>query len=168
MSVFTAARSATRNIALDQLAAPLQDQSTRKLDVVAGAGAIRSVGGHLVLDGTEPQLGPDGVTMTAGSYQPNDVAVEGLAAKLNIPGAYLRRLADDHLVDPLWWGVGLELDVDESWDRVGQCDHRNLDLRERQQRPPPIAPRPMQSDRRDLRFHASTLGASRLGVVRTR
>lgn len=92
----TISRSTTRNIGLDQLATMLQDQSTRKLDVIAGAGAIRAAGGHLVLDGTEPQLGPDGVTMTTGSYAVNDVANSGLADKLGIPTAYLRRLHTEH------------------------------------------------------------------------
>jgi hypothetical protein len=72
------ARSDTRNLELDQLAKILQDQAARKLDVIAGAGAIGAVGGRLVLEGTEPQLGADGVTMTAGSYAVNDVANTGL------------------------------------------------------------------------------------------
>jgi hypothetical protein len=97
MSVFTAASSATRNIGLPALADLLKDQSTRKLDVIAGAGALRACGGRLILDGTQPQLGPDGVTMTTGSYLPNDVANEGLAAKLGIPSAYLKKLADEHI-----------------------------------------------------------------------
>jgi hypothetical protein len=86
----------SRNVALDQLASLLQDQSTRKLDVIAGSGAIRAVDAHLVLDGTEPQLGPDGVSMTAGSYAVNEVATQGLADKLAIPAAYLRRLEVEH------------------------------------------------------------------------
>ena len=90
------ARSATRNMDLDQLAGVLREQSARRLDVIAGAGAICAVGGQLVLDGTEPQLGPEGVTMTAGSYRINDVANTGLADKLGIPTAYLRRLRTDH------------------------------------------------------------------------
>ena len=90
------ARSQTRNMALDQLAAMLRDQSARQLDVIAGAGAIRLVGGRLLLEGTEPELGPDGVTMTAGRYAVNEVANAGLADKLGIPAAYLRRLHADH------------------------------------------------------------------------
>ncbi|RKR88307.1 hypothetical protein BDK92_2618 [Micromonospora pisi] len=87
---------ANRNVELDQLRRMLADQSTRVVDVKAGAGRMRAVGGNLVLDGTEPQLGPDGVTMTAGTYTPNDVANTGLADKLGIPVAYLRRLAAEH------------------------------------------------------------------------
>jgi hypothetical protein len=78
---------------LDQLATLLQEQSTRTLDVIAGSGAIRSVGGNLVLDNTAPQLGPDGVTMTEGTYAINDIAQTGIADKLGIPVAYLRKMA---------------------------------------------------------------------------
>ncbi|MFI6782640.1 hypothetical protein [Micromonospora sp. NPDC050276] len=81
---------AHRNVDLDQLRRMLTDQSTRALDVKAGAGRMRAVGGSLVLDGTEPQLGPEGVTMTSGAYSVNDVATAGLADKLGIPVAYLR------------------------------------------------------------------------------
>lgn len=87
---------AHRNVDLDQLRRMLTDQSTRALDVKAGAGRMRAVGGSLVLDGTEPQLGPEGVTMTSGTYAINDVATAGLADKLGIPVVYLRRLAAEH------------------------------------------------------------------------
>src|SRR5690348_2621467 len=71
MSVPTIAVTDRRNVQLDQLAKLLTDQSTRRLDVIAGPGAIRAEHGQLVLDGTEPTLGPDGVTMTAGRYRIN-------------------------------------------------------------------------------------------------
>ncbi len=84
-TTFTPASDRQRNMPLDQLASLLQEQSTRTLDVIAGSGAIRSVGGNLVLDNTAPQLGPDGVTMTAGTYSINDIAQTGIADKLGIP-----------------------------------------------------------------------------------
>src|SRR5690349_20170927 len=96
MSVPTIAVTDRRNVQLDQLAKLLTDQSTRRLDVIAGPGAIRAEHGQLVLDGTEPTLGPDGVTMSAGRYRVNDIANGGLADKLGIPFAYLRRLAAEH------------------------------------------------------------------------
>ena len=96
MSAPTVAMSAGRNLQLGQLIDLLRDQSTRRLDVKAGSGRMRAAGGHLVLDDTEPELGPDGVTMTAGVYQPNDIANAGLADKLGIPTAYLRKLAVEH------------------------------------------------------------------------
>jgi hypothetical protein len=97
MSAITAAVAPNRNVELDQLRRLLVDRSTRSLDVIAGAGTMRAVGGQLVLDGTEPQLGPDGVTMTSGTYRINDLATNGLADKLGIPTAYLRRMATEHV-----------------------------------------------------------------------
>jgi hypothetical protein len=96
MTVFATRASAPgRNMDLQHLADLLREQSTRALDVIAGTGAIHAEAGRLVLDGTAPVLGPDGVTMTAGSYDVNDVAMAGIADKLNIPLAYLRRMHTD-------------------------------------------------------------------------
>jgi hypothetical protein len=81
-----------RNVTLADLAALLQDQRARKVDVVAPAAAIRAVGGRLVIDGTAPVVDGGGVTMTAGTYVPTEVCDQGLADKLGIPGAYLRRI----------------------------------------------------------------------------
>jgi hypothetical protein len=83
-----------RNASLGDLAAMLRDQQARKLDVVAPAAAIRARNGQLVLDGTDPVLGPDGVTMTTGTYTPTEVCDQGLADKLAIPAPYLRRMRD--------------------------------------------------------------------------
>jgi hypothetical protein len=86
----------TRNATLEDLAALLRDQQARKIDVVAPAAAVRARGGALVIEGTDPQLSADGVTMTSGSYTPTDVCDAGLADKLAIPAAYLRRLRAEH------------------------------------------------------------------------
>ncbi|GAB3259746.1 hypothetical protein [Kineosporia babensis] len=86
----------TRNMALANLATLLKDQSTRALDVIAGSGALHASGGQLILRDTVPQLGADGVTMTAGTYAINSTATGQLAEKLTIPQAYLRRLGQDH------------------------------------------------------------------------
>jgi hypothetical protein len=86
----------TRNATLEDLAALLRGQHARMLDVVAGPGSVRAEGGALVIDGTTPVLGPDGVTMTAGLYRPTQVCDQGIAAKLRIPAAYLRRLREEH------------------------------------------------------------------------
>lgn len=96
VSAPTIAMSDTRNLQLGQLIDLLRDQSTRRLDVKAGSGRMRAAGGHLVLDETEPELTLDGVTMTVGVYRPNDIANAGLADKLGIPSAYLRKLAAEH------------------------------------------------------------------------
>ena len=51
-------------------------------------------GGLLVLAGTEPVLGPDGVDLTAGTYRPTEVCDQGITDKLGIPAAYLGRLRE--------------------------------------------------------------------------
>ena len=87
-----AAVGAARNVTLADLAAMLRNEQARKADIVAPAAAIRASGGQLIIDGTEPVLGADGVTMTTGTYTPTEVCDQGLADKLGIPAAYLRRL----------------------------------------------------------------------------
>ena len=81
-----------RNVTLADLAAMLRDQQARNIDVVAPASAVRAAGGQLVIGGTNPVLGPDGVTMTSGTYVPTEVCDQGVADKLGIPSSYLRRL----------------------------------------------------------------------------
>lgn len=81
-----------RNASIEDLVALLRGQQARKVDVVAPASAIRAEGGLIMLDGTVPLLGPDGVTMTAGAYRPTDVCDAGIAEKLGIPAAYLKKM----------------------------------------------------------------------------
>jgi hypothetical protein len=81
---------------LNDLAALLRDQQARKVDIVAPAAAIRARDARLVIDDSAPLLGDDGVTMTAGSYTPTDVCDQGIADKLGIPSAYLRRMRETH------------------------------------------------------------------------
>ena len=83
-----------RNATLDDLAALLRDQQARKVDIVAPAAAVRAHGARLVVESTEPVLGPDGVTMTSGAYAPTEVCDQGMADKLGIPAAYLRKLRE--------------------------------------------------------------------------
>jgi hypothetical protein len=85
----------TRNATLADLAVVLRDQQARKADIVAPAGAARADGGRLAVDGSAPQIGPDGVTLTAGSYLPTEGCDQGIADKLGIPVAYLRRMRAD-------------------------------------------------------------------------
>jgi hypothetical protein len=89
-----ASPSGARNATLADLAGLLRDQQARKADIVAPAAAIRARGGRLIVDDSAPELGPDGVTMTAGSYLPTEVCDQGIADKLGIPAGYLRRLRD--------------------------------------------------------------------------
>ncbi len=83
-----------RNATLEDLAVLLRDQQARKVEIVAPAAAVRANGARLVVQESTPVLGPEGVTMTVGSYVPTDVCDQGIADKLGIPGAYLRKLRD--------------------------------------------------------------------------
>lgn len=83
-----------RTADLPTLATTLNDQRTRSLDVVAPAATIRAVDGAIVLRGTEPRITEDGVDTTDGRYVPTGVGDEGIASKLDIPVAYLRRCRD--------------------------------------------------------------------------
>jgi hypothetical protein len=83
-----------RNATLEDLAALLRDQQAREVDIVAPAGAVRARGGRLVVESAEPVLGSEGVTMTSGTYTPTEVCDQGIADKLGIPGAYLRKLRE--------------------------------------------------------------------------
>jgi hypothetical protein len=86
--------SGARNATLADLAGLLRGQQARKADIVAPAAAIRASGGRLIVDDSAPELGPDGVTLTAGSYLPTEVCDQGIADKLGIPAAYLRRMRE--------------------------------------------------------------------------
>lgn len=86
-----------RNTDLATLAASLNDHRARAMDVVAPASAVRMEGGAIVLDGTQPEITEDGVTLTEGRYMPTRVADEGISARLDIPLAYLRRMRTDRL-----------------------------------------------------------------------
>ena len=91
----TSATLTTRNATLGDLAEILKDQHARKLDVVAPATSIEADNGRIKVAGTEPILGPDGVTRADGIYRPTTVAVEGLASKLGVPVGYLKGLHAD-------------------------------------------------------------------------
>lgn len=82
----------TRNATLTDLVAMLRDQQARKVDVVAPASAVTSVDGQLHVRGVDAVIDEDGVTPADGVYTPTAVCDEGLADKLGIPVAYLKRL----------------------------------------------------------------------------
>jgi hypothetical protein len=84
----------TRHATLQDLAALLRGQEARKVDVIAPASAIHAEHGLLVLNDSVPDLTSDGVGMTAGSYRPTGVCDAGIADKLAIPAAYLRRMRE--------------------------------------------------------------------------
>lgn len=81
-----------RHASLAEIADLLTEQRGRALDIVAPAGALRATAGNLVVSGAEPILTDDGVTSSDGTYVPTVVAEEGIAAKLGIPLAYVRKV----------------------------------------------------------------------------
>jgi hypothetical protein len=87
-----------RHATLQDLAALLRGQKARKIDVIAPAPAIRARNGLILLDDTVPDLTPDGVGMTTGTYRPTGVCDAGIADKLAIPARYLRRMRE-HVPD---------------------------------------------------------------------
>lgn len=93
----TTIQTETRNADLGDLAAILQTQHAAKLDVVAPAAAVEARDGLIVVTGTEAVLDADGVTSTDGVYRPTAVFDEGVASKLGIPTAYLRRTRDERV-----------------------------------------------------------------------
>lgn len=90
-------QTATRNASLADLATMLQEQHARKVDVVASATNIRSEDGVLRITGTEPVIDLDGVTLGDGLYLPTLVCDEGIAEKLKVPLAYVRRMREERL-----------------------------------------------------------------------
>ncbi|MFC7530172.1 DUF932 domain-containing protein [Actinoplanes sp. GCM10030250] len=86
-----------RHIGLPHLMQILNDRNTRAIDVIAGTGTLSCQDGMLLLNGTEPDLGDDGVTLTTGAYTLSDIALAGVGEKLNIPLPYLRRMAEDNV-----------------------------------------------------------------------
>lgn len=85
----------TRNADLGDLAALLQDQHGRKIDMVVPASQVRSRGANLVIAGADPVIEDDGVTDPNGEYRPTKVCDEGISSKLGVPLAYLRRLRNE-------------------------------------------------------------------------
>ncbi len=91
----------TRHATLQDLAGILRGQQARKVDVVTPATAIRARNGLIVLDDTVAEITSQGVTMAAGTYRPTSVCDAGIADKLGIPAAYLRKTREQrpHLYD---------------------------------------------------------------------
>lgn len=87
-----------RHATLEDIVSLLRGQQPRKVDVVAPAAAIHARAGSLILNRTVPQISTDGVTMAAGSYRPTAVFDEGIADKLGVPVAYLRRMREADLL----------------------------------------------------------------------
>ena len=81
-----------RNESLQALAAQLQREESRKLDAVASVASIRAQEGNILVDGIgEAELTDTGVSSGTAKLVTTPVALTGLADKLGIPGAYLRK-----------------------------------------------------------------------------
>lgn len=88
-----------RHATLSDMVALLRDQRARSLDVVAPATALHSRKGLFQLTGMDG-VAADGTLLEAdGKYRPTAVFDEGLANKLGIPLAYVRRLRGDGMAD---------------------------------------------------------------------
>lgn len=86
-----------RNASLQDLAALLTDQQGRKLDMIVPASTIRAYDdGTLAVKGADATISMEGVTLSDGHYRPTDVCDDGIAEKLGIPRAYLRKMRDQH------------------------------------------------------------------------
>lgn len=81
-----------RKADLAQLAAALEDQRTRAIDLVTPAKSITFDMADLRVEGAPPAITEAGVTDPNGVYRPTVVADEGIADRLGIPLRYLRRM----------------------------------------------------------------------------
>lgn len=81
-----------RNANYDDLRNVLKQRRAVTHDLVVPASAVRSRDGVLRVKGAEVRMTMDGVTTVDGAYRPTVVADEGIATKLGIPVAYLRKL----------------------------------------------------------------------------
>lgn len=87
-----------RNAGLNDLVALLQQQHAAKLDVVAPARDLETVAGNLRVTGIgEPTITDSGVTLGRATLHPTTIADTGIAEKLGIPGAYLRKLRQERV-----------------------------------------------------------------------
>lgn len=85
------ARTSTRNATLREIVDILNEQHPRKTDIVAPVQSIHAEGGRLIIDGADHEITPDGVTRKAAEFHLTDVCESGVAEKLGIPVAYLRK-----------------------------------------------------------------------------
>lgn len=81
-----------RNADFADLLAMLNDQQSRKVDMVVPASKVKFVDGMLVIAGQDMILEEDGFTDPNGQYWPTGVFDDQLAERLDITPAYLRRL----------------------------------------------------------------------------
>jgi hypothetical protein len=83
---------ATRNATLADLVPLLRDRQARKIDVVIPARTLRADAGDLIVQGGGVELSEAGVTDVDGRYTPTVSCDGDVAARLDIPVKYLRRM----------------------------------------------------------------------------
>lgn len=81
-----------RNANYNDIVALLKERQSVTHDLVVPASALRSRDAVLRVKGAEVAMTLDGVTTTDGLYRPTAVADEGIATKLGMPVAYLKKL----------------------------------------------------------------------------
>lgn len=81
-----------RNADVPSLMGILQDNQSRKLDLVVPTNSIRLVEGKLVIDGQEVILDESGVTDPNGDYWLADIVYQNIADLFGIPVRYVRRM----------------------------------------------------------------------------
>jgi len=84
-----------RNATLEDLVALLRAQADVKYDVVVNAKALRYEAGLLVIDGGALRMLDDGVEEADARLRPTTSCEEDVAAKLEIPTRYMRKMRGD-------------------------------------------------------------------------
>jgi hypothetical protein len=73
----------------------LEEQRTRRYDVITSATALKAHDASLRVATGEVHMDENGVTPVHGTYTIGDVFCEGLAARMDLPGAYLKKWRDN-------------------------------------------------------------------------
>ncbi|ALL85901.1 hypothetical protein AD017_32905 (plasmid) [Pseudonocardia sp. EC080619-01] len=87
----------TRNADLNDMVELLRTQQAAKTDHVVAASALAALGGQMLVHGAGIELSPDGVTTSDLTLAPTRTADNGIADKLGIPAAYLRRTREQNI-----------------------------------------------------------------------
>lgn len=86
------ASTAQRSTTLQDLVNALTEQHAAQCDLIIPASKIRARGGRLVVTGADPVVDDEGVTDPNGEYDVLDTCDDGIAGKLGVPLAFLRRM----------------------------------------------------------------------------
>lgn len=87
----------TRNADLSSMVELLRTQQAAKTDHVVAASALAALGGQMLVHGAGVELSMDGVTTGDLTLTPTRTADSGIADKLGIPAAYLRRTREQNI-----------------------------------------------------------------------